>query len=1173
MSVPADTTQLYVDGVADNSENAGVLNTHAGPIMIGSQMEGDGVTPTPGLRGTMYIGKVRIHDGALTAEQVLNNYNEEAASFPATATVAPVTGPIHRWSFNEPAGAAANGAKVTDSAGNRHGAIRGDGVTWTGTSAALTGGGSGTAPYVDLPNRLFSDRAPELGGSGEVTIEFWATNTAARTWSRYFDFGSSANSEQFAPGGGGEGTDYLTLTAQVENNTGATRLEMRNIDAAGNGAGGAGGPAVGITTDVPTTFGSERHITVIWRDGVSVSVYDGTTAIGEFLTAGVKMINLNDINNWLGRSNWNGDQNFQGEFNEFRIYDRALHLGEIRKNDVDGPDAVMAAPPDADGDTLPDWWEISYAGTDVSATTGGQAGLDGDADGLSNIQEFQRGTRPNLNDTDGDGSLDGAEVTNNTNPLDTDSDDDGLNDGGETTAGTNPLLADTDGDTYTDGQEVAAGSNPLDSNSIPVLFLAARYSFSGPVGTASSGALVADSVSGINAYIRGEGATWTGTGLTLPGGGSGTAPYVDLQNGMLSRFARTRGGRGAVTIEGWATIPTRTDAAWQRLFEFGSSFPGGARGEIFAPGRFIMNDTRGLDYLMVSAARGNDTALRRLDWTNDDATGGTGNTFGVDFGASAGTLDAPFHYALSFDETVGQAKYYENGVLVASASTLMKLDNLNDVNNWLGRSNWTGDGNTSITYDEFRIYAGALSQTDIQKSMAKGPDTLPGGTNGATDITTLKVLNANGWPEWYLDRTPGAPAPVSDADGDTLTALQELGRGSNPAVADTDGDGLRDDAENGSNVFVSAASPGSNPSLADTDSDGLGDSQEAAAGTNPSNPDTDGDSIADSSDPAPLTGAAQNRVMAHRWIFDDLPVGGVADGTPVLDVIGGAATNGFIRGSGASANGTSVLLPGGANNETSPYVDLPNGIISSRNRLTAVTWMTIDAATNWSRVFDFGASNGIEVPAAGGIGNGTEYMFLSAGRGTDINLQRFALKEDLLGESFYDWTLSDRGLTIPGAGTEIFFAVTVDSSTGIASLSSLYRDGVWIMQNAQLTYTLSQINDVNNWLGRSQYAGDPTLTGSFNEFRLYDGILNRNEIRRLYAGGPDGLRILDVQQAGTDLTYTWNSKANLPYTAEASEDLQTWTPLQTGIVATGDTTSFTVPVGTGKRYFRARLEE
>src|SRR5262249_42286152 len=56
----------------------------------------------------------------------------------------------------------------------------------------------------------------------------------------------------------------------------------------------------------------------------------------------------------------------------------------------------------------------------------------------------------------------------------------------------------------------------------------------------------------------------------------------------------------------------------------------------------------------------------------------------------------------------------------------------------------------------------------------------------------------------------------------------EIAHGTNPFLADTDGDGLSDGAE--VNTY------GTNPLLTDTDDDGFGDGDEIAAGTNPPAP-------------------------------------------------------------------------------------------------------------------------------------------------------------------------------------------------------------------------------------------------------------------------------------------------------------------------------------------------
>ena len=65
-------------------------------------------------------------------------------------------------------------------------------------------------------------------------------------------------------------------------------------------------------------------------------------------------------------------------------------------------------------------------------------GCDSDGDGLSNKEEADLGTNPDVADTDGDGLNDYEEVNLNLDPLDDDSDDDGFSDGDEIADDTDP---------------------------------------------------------------------------------------------------------------------------------------------------------------------------------------------------------------------------------------------------------------------------------------------------------------------------------------------------------------------------------------------------------------------------------------------------------------------------------------------------------------------------------------------------------------------------------------------------------------------------------------------------------------------------------------------------------------------------------------------------------------
>jgi hypothetical protein len=73
--------RVYSDGVLQNAERVD-LNTHATfPICLATQLEPDGITPNAALRGSLTLGRVRVHDGALTSAQVLNNFHVEKDQF------------------------------------------------------------------------------------------------------------------------------------------------------------------------------------------------------------------------------------------------------------------------------------------------------------------------------------------------------------------------------------------------------------------------------------------------------------------------------------------------------------------------------------------------------------------------------------------------------------------------------------------------------------------------------------------------------------------------------------------------------------------------------------------------------------------------------------------------------------------------------------------------------------------------------------------------------------------------------------------------------------------------------------------------------------------------------------------------------------------------------------
>jgi hypothetical protein len=131
---------------------------------------------------------------------------------------------------------------------------------------------------------------------------------------------------------------------------------------------------------------------------------------------------------------------------------------------------------------------------------------------------------------------------------------------------------------------------------------------------------------------------------------------------------------------------------------------------------------------MLSAQIGDDVNQQRMEMRNEDPAGGGGSST-VD-GGTPTTIPQDMHVAVVYDSdgdilTGGPvASFYRDGQLVSQMTPVAPLSEMNDVNNWLGRSNWTVDANFEGSFDEFRIYDYALSQNQVLGNVEAGPEVL-----------------------------------------------------------------------------------------------------------------------------------------------------------------------------------------------------------------------------------------------------------------------------------------------------------------------------------------------------------------------------------------------------------------------------------------------------------------
>lgn len=210
--------------------------------------------------------------------------------------------------------------------------------------------------------------------------------------------------------------------------------------------------------------------------------------------------------------------------------------------------------------------------------------------------------------------------------------------------------------------------------------------------------------------------TYSGNGelkFTTVGSFNTTGGYVSLPPGIASCLSE-------ISIEAWVTWTFKSGWPWQRIFDFGSS--SGGRGQTYffvttEANTFVTNGDVARATIATSDIYGE---TPRLDWTNTLP------------------LNVTSFVAVTYSPVRGITKFYMNGQPVASGAAVIPLSAIVDTNNWLGRSQYTQDSYFSGRFDEFRIFAGFLSDADVTADYAAGPNKV--GTDYS--LHTLPATNA-----------------------------------------------------------------------------------------------------------------------------------------------------------------------------------------------------------------------------------------------------------------------------------------------------------------------------------------------------------------------------------------------------------------------------------------------
>jgi hypothetical protein len=318
--------------------------------------------------------------------------------------------------------------------------------------------------------------------------------------------------------------------------------------------------------------------------------------------------------------------------------------------------------------------------------------------------------------------------------------------------------------------------------------------------------------------------------------------------------------------------------------------------------------------------------------------------------------------------------------------------------------------------------------------------------------------------EGLFDRRTG------DAAGGTAGAAGEGGSGGGALQNQIGGDAGQSGAGEGGAAGAAGAAGASgaagsdDPLPGDAGPDATADAAAGDAGdTNPL-----GCSPADRADCDLLISA-----LVHRYSF-------AGSGTAVVDSAGnadGSVQNGQLSGSGE------VVLDG-----NDQFVDLPNGIVSQLQSASFEAWVDWAGVSQWQRIFDFGSSDAVE----GTPGNPQTYLFLTPrATGNSVRVAFFSSQSN-----------GEIQLSSPDqlpADSEHHVAVVLDAR---AQTLSLYIDGA-LQASTPFQNQLSELSDVNNWLGQSQFTSDPLFEGSLLEFRIYGAALSPEQVALSFDLGPD----------------------------------------------------------------------
>jgi len=217
--------------------------------------------------------------------------------------------------------------------------------------------------------------------------------------------------------------------------------------------------------------------------------------------------------------------------------------------------------------------------------------------------------------------------------------------------------------------------------------------------------------------------------------------------------------------------------------------------------------------------------------------------------------------------------------------------------------------------------------------------------------------------------------------------------------------------------------------------------------------------------------------LVHRYSFND-----GAGTLTATDSVGGLSWSATLNGN-AALDGRQLVLDG----SFGTFAELPAGLISNATAVTIETWASFGTqVSDWARLFNFG-----NMDDAGAVV--TDFRLVSRAPGNYVDL-------------FYGTKTGGADANHPQGldnQTNVHIVVVLDPASGFLGA---YTNGVLITSPPSAAPpSLSTFTNQVSYLGKSFYAPDPYLTGSVDEFRVWNQALSPAQIEASFEAGPNNV--------------------------------------------------------------------